>query len=251
MFEDWNTFDSLENIREWFGNLMKGEEAPPIFELAHPRKLAPTEHLMETLGDDRVFSTALRRRADSGTLEVSIPRRATARPDLDFLWEAEESDEGLLQRLAQSEDEKRTLRRIETTSSFVTAQFRSQLDDVGTQVIGPGGRVTVREAVSGSRADIVIRKRIGTQGSAWVDPREIVPSGDLVERSPKPVRFRATFGHFELSKFECQEHLRPALLIVAESEEEESELGGWRYAMVRPATSSEDLPRHAGLGSWV
>ena len=242
--EGWSLFESIDQIKDWFRDLTR-DSSPPSFRTVPPSELPHPERIMSLMDVPLEGGPELNRRPDSGTLEVFFgsPERSTFGFDV---MREDVGDLSALGALTLFEDHDRSARSVHPTSMVVVAQLLTQLDDVATQVIGPGGRSTMYRAPGGAVADIVVRQRMSAETGRWRDPSVLLQTIAVDESE----MFRVTFGHFELSKFELQEFMRPAILIVAEPRDD-TEGGSWRHAWVEPATTSDDRSLQDGLGSWV
>lgn len=131
---------------------------------------------------------------------------------------------------------------------------RGEYEDV--PVVGPGGRLTVyRTSRNGERgwlqADLVVRPTARPISSSWRPASEILRQWEIrYSETPEPLKVSAAFGYFELSKYERQTWLRPALVFDVGQPGSERSVA-WQESLVLPATTSSEISLSEGLGSWA
>jgi hypothetical protein len=233
-FEDWPSLKAI--LHRWISE--NTEAAPKLYYTIAP-SLALT--------DPRLSRVQSRRLAESGMHELLVnppPTSENWRPLL----------EGILS-LATGLDEGRVFYSAEpNVSEIVRAEIDSFID--GLPVIGPGGSITVYESLRQLQIDVVVRRRTEAIASAWRDAdaileglrTKIADRGYFDERESIDL----SYGYFELSKYEAQTLLRPAILCSVDRRVEiEGKPVRWQSTVVEPTTTNSDIPLEAGLGAWT
>jgi hypothetical protein len=196
------------------------------------------------------------RRSDSGVLEFPIPSRvAAASPDI-----ADGRDNPLIDivRAAALEEDSRKLERTVEPSGIVSVELVSSIENGFTgandniPVVGPGGRAIVYRLTDGSLvSEIVVRRRESDVASHWKDIRDIVRRINEISSGADKLTISATYGYFELSKYELQLVMRPTFIFVIDGYSEAAGAPDWRQTIVEPATYSSPFSDDEGLGTWI
>jgi hypothetical protein len=119
-------------------------------------------------------------------------------------------------------------------------------------VVGPGGRAIVYRQTNGSLvSEIVVRRREGELASEWKDVGDIVRRVQEISSGTETLDIWATFGYFELSKYELQLVMRPVFIFVVDGHSAVAGAPDWRQTLVEPATYSSRLSDEEGLGAWI
>jgi hypothetical protein len=239
---------TVEGVPSWIEDKMSTHRPPPpIFALVNPAELAERRPPQAP----EWLNVNVTRRKDSGIPELHefMPRDIRLKS----------FTERLLPRIigmAEAEDERQFRRVQNLKSDFILAEFQSRLGgDVGLDVIGPGGRVTVYSGQASVAASVVVRSRlkpIPSQLRPYTELAERI-SRRISERVPEKayVRIRAAFGYFELSKYEPQLWLRPAFVFLLRVTFSEGTALAWQDTLVEAATTNSDISSVEGLGSWA
>jgi hypothetical protein len=229
----------LDRVRATF----EESPAPPFFRLESP--LAAIESKLPFRAGV-VYS----RRSDSGVLEMRVPSvrlRALgdSYPDLaTTILEAVESVD------------KRVLVDSITAGLERGGRLRTSIPDFATpiRVFGPGGGILISDTRDGVEISVVVRRRIGTIPSMWRRPEAVV--ADVFERFGIPgedvsaTDLELRFGYFELSKYDQQLTMRPAVIVQLDLKPDETGVP-YRMVSVAAATTAPDIGADEGLGSWA
>ena len=215
----------------------------PIYELkfpaiegsyASPRRVGAT-------------GASISRRSESGILEFWRSGHLSTREALAPLSQQ-------LSTMAANEDPRTLAPVSETRSEVIAAEWESRIAEQDLPVIGPGGRIMIAREASGTTAEIVIRKRGAAIASRWRSTDDLMAS--LNRRITQSASGAASivqdaFGYFELSKYERQDWLRPAFMLLIEFTIAGDERIRWTETIVEPATEATEVSLADGLGSWL
>lgn len=251
----WSTL-TWETLPAWIDSRTTGP-LPPLYCLASPGRVAR--------GASRVAidSRQLNVRPDSGIAEFQIPGTAappTAQRPLSALPDALRSALDFAQRT----DGGRELSEPEPSDGESPYwEYRTSIPEVVTldgssmPVVGPGGKVTVATIFDrgepGTLVSVVIRPREQIiKSSRWRPMDRILAAARCASPGESPlIRIDATFGMFELSKFEPQELMRPVFIFALIGLDPEDMREAWLYTIVEAATEADDVLSTAGLGRWI
>ncbi len=237
----------VKELEDWLSSL-RGYRNLPTFRVQSPQL---TRESVEWSSPRSVFSPQTfmeeRLHPESGIREMRFSENVSGfSSDL----------QSLLRRIAESEDA-RKINREERDPSGRYIEFETELADLGVDVIGPGGRVILKQMqdqdVHTLEADIVIRRRGQKIESEWRDPGDIARS--ILQRcgefaaSPPEMLF-VQFGYLELSKYESQDWMRSAVMVSFPALAEENELK-WTATIAEPVTMAKTLSPIEGLGSFA
>jgi hypothetical protein len=204
-----------------------------------------------------------RRRSDSNTLEIAFPLEAGYAVERDDRRPVQ-AFEDVVRRYVNAADE----RNLHATEGPLPAGVGFELEsrvpvaeggrETMLGVIGPGGRATAFRGARGmTGADVTIRRRSGAGQGKWRQLHEIMRPleqalGEDFTGTEEEPSVRATFGYFELSKYEAQSLMRPVFLFVIEQEQDpDGRWPGIQRIVVSPATTAGDLDKSEGLGMWA
>jgi hypothetical protein len=215
---------------------------PPTFHV--PRQLDLPFPAAASLAGARVY-----RRPDSGIVELTLPGTR-----LNTLAGLRQRIEGLIREFAQQD--KRVIPQgplwltLERTGRLQTAV---QTEGETVPVIGPGGHVAVYDTADGLQMDIVTRRRSQAIPSKWRDSAsvadELFRGFEIDGWEIRAEELKTDFGYFELSKYEQQTILRPAVMAILDVVADESGIP-YRFVSVAAVTESPQLANHEGLGNW-
>ncbi|HEY2955743.1 MAG TPA: hypothetical protein VGK89_10895 [Candidatus Eisenbacteria bacterium] len=233
---DWQELRP-EALRDWIATHTRSK-APPIFRLRAPERAKAQEEWR------RVLDATGRRRGRSGILEIDLGP-LTLETDISYSMD-------MLHEVGSLEDPRSFHEVREPDSHAFLAQSESSLPEVGLPVIGPGGRITVTARGSQAAADIVVRRREEKVASGWRSTADLIEAvrRRFSVRPPgeKIVEMYGAFGYFELSKYERQDWLRPAVVLSLKIAFAEDERIEWGDSIVEPVTVAENLAPREGLG---
>lgn len=215
---------------------------PPIFHV--PRQLDLPFPVLASLAGARVY-----RRSDSGIVELTVPGIR-----MNALAGVRQRIEDLIRQFAQ--EDKRIVPQgplwltLERTGRLQTAVLN---EGETIPVIGPGGYVAVHDTEDGFQMDIVTRRRGQPISSKWRDSAsvadEVYRGFEIDGWEIEADDIKVDFGYFELSKYEQQSILRPAVMAILDIAADESGVP-YRFVSVAAATESTQVANHDGLGNW-
>lgn len=222
-------------------------KAPAYFRLTDRREQFPPILKMDISAN---------RRSDSGVLEFRIPTKvAAASPDITDDRHNPVID---IVRAATLDEDSRKLERTVEPSGIVSVEFVSSIENAFARanenipVVGPGGKAIVYRLTDGSLvSEIVVRRRESDVASHWRDIRDIVRRINEISSGAEKLTISATYGYFELSKYELQLVMRPTFIFVIDGYSETAGAPDWRQTIVEPATYSSRFSDDEGLGTWL
>lgn len=228
----------LNEVATWLENVVSEPGAPPMFRVPTPAVQLARDQKRYSDPDMRVS-----RRSDSGVLEIRFEKNESRRvidPALTAISIAHEED---------PERKFLELRRDREGSQFQVS--RTSIESL--PVLGPGGRVIIRDSDAVFMADITVRSRDfkGVASEGWNDPglvyqaltNEFGDYGRHLEMKPR-------LGYFELSKYDVQSLIRPVFmfLIQVRHKSPRGTYVAWETTRVLPATINESIAEREGLG---
>jgi hypothetical protein len=234
-----------DNLTSWALDTLRGQ-ALPSYQLTDQREQRPPILKMDL---------SAMRRSDSGVLDFSIPSRIAATLN-DVAGKRESRVVDIIRAVALGEDS-RKLERVTEPSGSVAAELVSSIESTvvgrnNTSVVGPGGRAIVYRLMNGSLAsEVVVRRREGEVASQWKDIRDILRRLNEISSHAEALTISATYGYFELSKYELQLLMRPVFIFVIDGHSAVSGAPDWRQTIVEPVTYSARLSDEEGLGAWL
>jgi hypothetical protein len=189
------------------------------------------------------------RRPDSG-----VPELVARGTRLTGLTDARERFESLIRQLAMEDG--RTIGKDPVPPMLQAGRISTSVDlpEGGSlDVIGPGGQIIAHDTAAGLQLDIVIRRRGQPLPSTWRDAEvvadELLRGFAIDGRDIDPQHLRLEFGYFELSKYEQQSILRPAMMTILDIPPDETGVP-YRSVSVAAATEHPSLDLEDGLGNW-
>jgi len=236
----------LTDLGDWVSDAVTGWGDLPIYRLAAPNDLPALDLTVESF---RTAGLSVVRRRDSGIIEArgrSEDPRTLITPDfLGIVLEASIREDPR-EYLPDFDDE--TLRALLPESQFIS--FRSGVEG-GTQVIGPGGKVSIFRTATAVWVDVTVRKKVRAYSSRWRAPRSIyIPCQREFAPWREQIEVEPLAGYFELSKYETQLILRPAFVFIFSVAGDTENAVSWQTIRVEPATVGDEIPLRAGLGQW-
>lgn len=227
--------------RSWVASWTK-RGGLPIFQLIFPAIEASYASPRRVGAPDATTS----RRSDSGILELWRPEHL---PTTEALVPLSQQ----LAAMAAVEDPRTLVPVSDTGSEVIAAEWESRIAQQDLPVIGPGGRIVIAREASGTTAEIVIRKRGRTIASRWRSTDDLMAglSRRITQCAPGAASIvQDAFGYFELSKYERQDWLRPAFMLLIELTVAGDDRIRWIETIVEPATETDEFGPAEGLGSW-
>lgn len=240
-----------EDLDDWVARHL-ADRPPPVFQFRTPQEAV--ERFGQTAGilafhlGQLGLRDAGRPVEESGVIEFDLDISMSA-VDRGILEESlrmacREIDERAYIVNVSEEADERAVVVLEITSRIVQ-------EEGAWDVIGPGGALTLFRRGEYLVGDLVVRQRIGVwpERGGWRLPTDVAQRVRAL-RTGSDVELMVDFGYFEASKYERQELLRPAYLLVVDRPQPEELGAGWRTVLVEPATSVPDLMPWAGLENW-
>jgi hypothetical protein len=231
--------ETLEKLR-----MLVAHDPPPIFRVI-PATADPGDILEKS-------SVRWRRLTHSGAIELLLPGPGLNRG----LAESVLEHEGLIHEILLRDDERRVGGRgvVSLSEGPRIVPTLLNLGGDGTlPALGPGGHVALHETADGIQIDILTRRRTEALRARWRSPEAVAEDlflGFGVDASTIAVgALTHEFGYFELSKYEGQNVLRPAVVVRLDVPGGEERVP-LRVLSVAAASAHPDLDAAEGLGTW-
>lgn len=228
----WRTVVSSLDFRDWYEGIVRSRSAPPSFMLEEPMQTFQELHSLIQEGvESVVWPGGVELSLRTGVSDSLLGR---GQQDL-LLHEA-------LTLLGGFDQRRQTLwlddlSEEESPAPHVLNEIHTLIE--GVEAVGPGGRAVVQRLGSGMRVSVAVRRTTDQIDGLWVDADAMIARlGGALERETTDVRIRARFGYHELSIYETQHILHPAIVVIKDRYDV-AEGPRWRVISAERATSTD------------